>query len=196
MKRIAQILAVLFLMVVCPSSPLGSAAGDNPANPKRTSGHETLTSLDAKGLRFHDQSFEVVFENWGKVRFVTGIDIKNLRVLCIYLTDGQENVLYKFPLASEIKWLKCDEVKAVSFVDVDKDGLADVIVIGIYNTGIGGPNVLHFPVATVYFQKGGEFVSNPDLDKRINDAYKNRTIDMVLEFAANKIQKDGTLDGR
>lgn len=183
MKRLARVLAILLLIVLCPSYPLGNAAGDNSANSEGTSG-ETLASLVNKGLRFHDQSFEVVFENWGKARFVTGIDIKNLRVLCIYLTDGQENVLYKFPLASEIKWLKCDEVKTVSFVDVDMDGLTDVVVIGIYNTGIGGANVLHFPVATVYFQKDKEFISDPDLDKQINEAKQNKTVDMVREFVA------------
>jgi hypothetical protein len=172
-------------MAVCSLYPQDfAAAGHNVM-----SGQETLTSLDSKGLRFHEDSFEVTFENWGKVRFITGIDIKNRRVLCIYLTDDQENVLYKFPLANKIRWLMCDEVKAVSFADLDKDGLADVVVIGIYNTGVGsGPLFSHFHVATIYFQKGTEFINDPNLDKQINDAYKNRTIDMVLDFVANKLQ--------
>lgn len=181
----ALILAVL--MAVCPDCCPASAAGEYTVGAAGGSGQETMASLDAKGVRIKGQAFPVIFENWGKVRLFTGIDTRERFGLCMFLADDQDNVVYVFPVAHEIRWLTCDEVKAVAFADVDKDGLADVIVIGIYNTGVGsGPQFSHFHVATIYFQKGREFVNDHDLDKQINAAYKNRTIDMVLEFVNSK----------
>lgn len=182
LRIIARTLVLMLIMVIY-STNIAASDGNSTVQSKQ----ETLTSLVDKGLRFHPQSFEVAFENWGKVRIVTGIDIKNFRVLCIYIADDKDKVLYKFPLADEIRRLRCDEVKAIAFMDIDKDGLADVIVIGIYNTGV---NITknRFYAATVYFQKGKEFINDPDLDEQINRAHKNKTIDMALEFLEGRFQ--------
>lgn len=184
-EKQARILVFALITTIFTSFIPSNAANDSSSI--ATSERETLTDLDAKGIRIRRQSYTVEFANGGTVHFVTGVDTKNRHELCIYLTDTHDKVLYTFPLAEEIRWRTCDEIRAVAFMDVDKDGLADVIVIGIYNTGV---NITknRFYAATVYFQKGKEFISDPDLDKQINRAYKNQTIDMVLEFLEGRFQ--------
>ena len=185
MKSMARVLvlAVITTLFTC-FTPCNAANNSSSISPSE---RETLSSLDAKGIRIKWKSYTVEFAYWGPVHFVTGIDTRNRHELCIYLTDTHDKVLYTFPLAEEIRWRTCDEVRAVAFTDVDKDGLADVIVIGIYNTGV---NITknRFNAATVYFQKGKDFISDSDLDKQINSAHKNQTIDMVLEFLEGRFQ--------
>jgi hypothetical protein len=178
MRSMARILVFVLITFLFSSFTPSIAA---------TSEQETLSSLDAKGIRIKWQSYTIPFENWGTVRFVTGIDTNDRHQLCIYLTDIHDKVLYTFPLAEEIRWRTCDEIKAVAFTDVDKDGLTDVIVIGIYNTGVN-ITVNRFHAATVYFQKEREFINDPELDEQINRAHKNKTIDMVLEFLEGRFQ--------
>lgn len=179
LRSVARILILAVITTLFTSFTPCSAANDSSSFAPGE--RETLSSLNAKGIRIKWKSYTVEFAYWGTVHFVTGIDTKNRHELCIYLTDTHDKVLYTFPLAEEIRWRTCDEVRAVAFTDVDKDGLADVIVIGIYNTGV---NITknRFYAATVYFQKEKEFINDPDLDMQINRAHKNRTIDMVLEF--------------
>lgn len=147
-----------------------------------------LTDLQNNGLRvIEDQSFWIQLENWGKVRFVSGKSrVAGRSKLDFYLVDDNGKVLYKFPDFYGNKWPWFEGIRAVSFQDVNKDGLTDIIVSAEYSTGAGPQGAIPFPIGGIYYQKNREFVSMPELDKQINEAGKNKSIEMLLKFAEGK----------
>jgi hypothetical protein len=130
-----------------------------------------------------DQSFWVDLENWGKVYFLSasGEGEFSLDSLYMYLVDKDNNILYEFPYFYG-NGMMFSGMRAVAFKDVNKDGFKDIIVIAAYMTGIGPTGAEEYPVAGIYFQKGKEFVTLPELDEEINSSGKNETVDMVTKY--------------
>lgn len=58
-----------------------------------------------------------------------------------------------------------DHIDAISFKDVNSDGLKDVIIITEYILGHGDHAAEDFPTTGIYLQNGNTFTNNPDLDK-------------------------------
>lgn len=138
---------------------------------------------DMKGFSlFKDQSFTVDLNSWGNVRFVSGKVIGGNHIPTLfYLTDKDGDILYDF--APELPYSV--DVKAVSFQDVNKDGLKDIIIIvaDAYHvtTGTGES------IATVYFQKAdGSFNNDPKLDQEINASKNNKTVKTVTDYLSKK----------
>lgn len=174
MKQILVAITLVLALVTCSIQPVGYAAGET---------QETLVDLQAKGLRvIEDQSFSVELESWGKVRFVSGKMGNPIAKAYFYLIDEMGIVIYSFPYFSGNSRNYCWKVRAVSFTDVNHDGLTDVVIIAEYATGIGPRGAIPYPVAGIYFQKEKKFINDERLDEQINDAYQNKTIDMVLEY--------------
>jgi hypothetical protein len=133
-----------------------------------------------------EQSFWVDLENWGKVPFITGYELENnLPNLSFHLADSEDNILYNFSEFHGNKWVFY-EVRAISFKDVNKDGVKDIIVNVDYILGHGKNAAVPFPIGGVYFQKEKEFINIPELDEQINDANKNENIAMIEEFVKEK----------
>lgn len=128
---------------------------------------------------FENQSFMVDLNSWSNVRFVTGKLIGGNHIpVVFYLTDKYGNILYDF--IPDLPYSL--DVKAVSFVDVNKDGLKDVIIILVNSDGSEGQ------IATVYFQKNdGTFNNDPKLDREINDSENNKDIKTVMNFLLKKL---------
>lgn len=145
---------------------------------------KNIDILVENGLRvFEDQSFSTEFENFGKVRFVSGgVEGENPFELRLYLTDNNGDVIYSFPDFYGNRWSMLTEVSAVAFKDVNKDGLKDIIIIAYYMTGVGETGAQEFPVAGIYFQSEKEFINISDIDEKINGEGKNVSIDQVIEF--------------
>lgn len=158
----------------------------NKEMPKDITGN--LSELQNKGFKtIEEQSFWVGFENWGKVRFVSGTyPDGGTYKLHFYLVDDSQNVLYDFPEFYGNQWSTFFEFQAVAFRDVNNDGLKDIIIIADYMTGVGPTGAIPFHVASIYYQKDKDFMSVLDLDNKINDEGKNENIDMVLKFAKGK----------
>lgn len=202
MKKIFIIIAlslVLTMLAGCTSEP-NNLSNDIPEDKinkdtnndnklgDSTNNNQTLIDLQEKGLKIiKDQTFWTEFKNWGKVKFVPGELLKdgNLK-LYLYLVDNDGNVLYKFPEFYGNTWSMFTEFKAVSFKDINKDGMKDIIVISEYMTGVGQEGAIPFPVGSIYFQKEKEFINIPELDEQINDANKNKNIHMILKFVEDK----------
>lgn len=165
---------------------LGTAGDSHPSSSLGL--EEKLGDLQKKGLEvIENQSFWTDFEKWGKVRFISGkVHDNGPFKLRFYLTDKEEKVLYRFPEFYGNQWPSFEELTAVAFKDVNKDGLKDIIIIAQYITGVGAQGVTPFPTAGIYFRKGMEFVNIPKLDDEINDAKKNQSVDMVLKFVDRK----------
>lgn len=146
-----------------------------------------LNDLQENGFEiFEDQSFWTELEGWGKVRFVSGEEsVDGTYKLQLYLVDDG-TVIYKFPEFYGNQWSMLDELEAVSFQDVNMDGLKDILIIADYMTGVGPTGAEPFPVGSIYFQKGKEFHNIPELDDEILDEQKNESVEMILNFVKGK----------
>jgi hypothetical protein len=125
---------------------------------------------------FKDQSFNVDLNFWGNVNFVSGQFAGKYHILdWFFLTNKEGDILYE----SEPDVPYGVDVKAVSFKDMNKDGLKDIILI------FGEDN--EFTLARVFFQKNdGTFANDPKLDKEINDSGNNKDIKTVINYLSNK----------
>lgn len=124
-----------------------------------------------------NQSFTVNLNSWGIVKFVSGkFETGNHVPVGFYLTDKNGDILYEFNAALPYRV----DVKAVSFQDVNKDGLKDIIIIVAGEDGVG-------PVATVYLQKAnGSFTNDPKLDQEINVSGNNSDVKTITSYLSKK----------
>lgn len=128
-----------------------------------------------------DESFMVDLNSWGSVKFVSGIDTgEKMKPVVFYLTDKNGNVLYEF----YVGFSTYADVGAVSFQDVNKDGLKDIIII---LNGKNPDDVYGRYKATINFQNAdGSFTHDSNLDKEINDSGNNKDIKTVTEYLSKK----------
>lgn len=121
-----------------------------------------------------DQSFIVDLNSWGKVRFVSGkLDSgKHILTVC-FLTNIDRDILYDFGSSFPYDV----DIKTISFKDVNKDKLKDLIII----------TDCEELRAYVYFQKpDGSFYDDGELDKEINDSGNNKNIKTVIGYLLKK----------
>ncbi len=105
------------------------------------------------------QSFDTKFAGFGKVRFVSLIDIRSGPGKCRFELRRGERVVYRFPKPYANDW-SCEEITAIAFADVNGDGRKDVIAMAKAITGIGPTGVLPFNANTVYYNTGkGRFTT-------------------------------------
>ena len=136
-----------------------------------------------KGFRpIESQSFMVNINSWGNVKFVSGkLTAGNHIPTVFYLTNEKGDILYQFV---DVPFPYSVDVKAVSFVDVNKDGLKDVIIIVVDNYNGSGQTI-----ATVCFQKAdGSFANDPKLYQEINASGNNKDIETVKNFLSKKFR--------
>ena len=127
-----------------------------------------------------NQTFDVYLNSWGNVKFVSGkLTAGNHIPVVFYLTNKDGDILYDF---NAILPYSVD-VKAISFTDVNKDGLKDIIIIATDNCNDSAGE----PIATVYLQKpDGSFINDYKLDQDINDSGNNIDIGAVTNYLASK----------
>ena len=125
---------------------------------------------------FKDQTFMVNLDSWGTVKFVSGKLTAGSHIPTVfYLTDKDGNILYDFDMNPYNS-----DVKAVSFADINKDGLKDIIIIVAGNDGSG-------TIATVFFQKAnGIFANDNKLDQEINASGKNKDVKTITSYLSSK----------
>lgn len=127
-----------------------------------------------------NQTFMVDLNSWGNVKFVSGkLTAGNHIPVVFYLTNKDGDILYNFNATFPYSV----DVKAVSFEDVNKDGLKDIIIIVAdnYNGSSGGP------IAAIYLQNAdGSFTNNYKLDQEINDSENNKDVGSVKNYLSSK----------
>jgi hypothetical protein len=138
-----------------------------------------LDTLVKNGLHvFEDQSFDVELDNFGYVRFVSGVD--GYKELWLYLVNSNKEIIYVFPGFYENKLSDLQEVEAVSFKDINKDGLKDITIIAHCLSANGG----ELTMANVYFQKDKGFINSYELDEKINDTNNNNSINKIAKYVS------------
>jgi len=127
-----------------------------------------------------NQSFTVNLNSWGKVQFVAGKITGGTHVPTVfYLTNENGDILYSFddaPFPYDV------DVKAVSFQDVNKDGLKDGIIIVSDHDNSGKP------IAAVWLQSADKkFACDTKLSQKINESGNNQDIKTVTDYLSKKI---------
>lgn len=155
---------------------INKSAGDDIEIGKEQSIHKVSMKDLYNFTKFEDQSFNVDLENWGAVSFVSGWDFNHK--LSFYLTDDTGTILYRLPDYRENYWVNL-KVLAVSFKDVDEDGLRDIIIIAQRNNA--------FSSCDVYLQRDKEFVQVPALYEDMNDSdLEYDTVAKVVEYMKSR----------
>ncbi|WP_077610178.1 hypothetical protein [Clostridium sp. Marseille-P2415] len=136
---------------------------------------------DIKGFALiEDQTFMVDLNSWGNVKFVSGKLTAGSHVpVVFYLTNEEGDILYNFNATLPYSV----DIKAVSFKDVNKDGLKDIIMIAADNyDGSSGESI-----AAVYLQEtDGSFTNDYKLDQEINDSGNNKDINTVMSYLSSR----------
>lgn len=127
---------------------------------------------------FKDQCFTVNLNSWGNVNFVSGKATGGKHIPTLfYLTNKNGDILYNFdsPFPYSVT------PKAVSFKDINKDGLKDVIIIVSANEDSSSS------IAKVFFQKAdGSFNNDGKLDEEINSSGNNKNVKTVSDYLSKK----------
>ncbi len=127
-----------------------------------------------------DQTFMVDLNSWGNVKFVSGkLTGGNHIPVVFYLTNEEGDILNYIYAGLPYSV----DVKAVSFQDVNKDGLKDIIIIAEDNyDGASGE-----PIATVLLQEDdGSFTRDDKLSQEINDSGNNKDISTIVNYLSSK----------
>jgi hypothetical protein len=135
---------------------------------------------DIKGFSLiKDQSFIVDLNSWGNVNFVSGkLTGGNHIPVEFYLTNKDSDILYDFDATLPYSV----DVTAISFVDVNKDELKDIIIIVTDNYDGSGSKI-----ATVYLQKtDGSFTNDDPKLNGINKSGNNKDIKTVIDYLSKK----------
>lgn len=130
-----------------------------------------------------NQSFMVDLNSWGNVKFVAGkLTGGNHIPTVFYLTNRNGNILYDF---ADTPFPYSVDVKAVSFVDVNKDGLKDIIII-VADAYKDSSN-FGAPIANVFLQNvNGSFYTDTKLYQEINVTGNNKNIKTVTNYLLKK----------
>lgn len=151
--------------------------------------NRTLDNLKDGGLQvIENQCFSVSLENYGKVKFISGLKREDSNDIAVfYLIDDKNNVLYKFPDFYGNKKGRFNNIRAVSFSDVNNNGLKDIVVIADYKTFTSNSTII--PICSIYFQKGKAFMNNENFDNKINASSNNKDIATALKYAKENLGK-------
>lgn len=147
-----------------------------------------LSNLQSKGYKIiKNQSFDIQLENWGDVKFIsTKKDKYGIDLLNFFLTDNKGTILYSLPKYHGNDVGAFYKIRAISFKDVNNDGLKDIIIISEYTTDAGEEGAVPYPTCSIYFQNGKKFVYIPSLDDKINASNKNENISIILKYLKGK----------
>lgn len=122
-----------------------------------------------------NQLFEVNLNSWGNVNFVSG-EISNSPAF--YLTNKEGDILVDLFI---VMGRNINVIKAVSFQDVDKNGLKDIIIIATDSNDSSNTTA-----KVILQQDDGMFEIDGNLNKEINDSGNNKDIKSITEHIFKK----------
>ena len=134
-------------------------------------------------------SFPILLESFGEeeVTFLPIIDNTYHR-LAVLILDSSGDVVYKTnQLETNYKWLgrleqPNEELVSVSFQDLNKDGLTDIVLITDCRNDTGEYAEKTYKVGDVLFQKDGSFYRDWRISDKINRFSMNKSIDFITAY--------------
>lgn len=135
------------------------------------------------------QSFPVILETFEEeeVNFLPIMDSKYRR-LALLITDESGNVLYKTnQLETNNRYLgemkqPTRKLAAVSFQDVNRDGLTDIILITECINDVGDYAGKTYKVGDVLFQRDGSFYRDWRISDKVNRFGMNKNIHCIVSY--------------
>ncbi len=151
---------------------------------------EAVEDIEENGYEIiESQSFPVVLESFGEEE-VTFIPIlqKEYHRLAVIISDGDGNVLYKTDqLETNFKYLEQLEqpatgVAAVSFKDLNHDGLTDIVLITNCENSSGDYAGKPYKIGDVLFQREGSFYRDWRISDKINRFSMNKSANFITAY--------------
>ncbi len=151
---------------------------------------ETVEDIGQNGYEIiQGQTFPVVMESFGEeeISFLAAFDV-NYRRLAVFLADGEGNILYKTDrLETNNRILgqleqPTREMAAVSFADVNGDGLTDIVLITKCVNDTGGYAGKAYKVGDVLFQGDGDFYRDWRISDKINRFDMNKNANCIISY--------------
>lgn len=136
-----------------------------------------------------EQVFPVLLESFGEeeVNFVPAMDWRYRR-LVLFLTDSEGRVLYK---TNQLETNNCWQgemkqptrgIAAVSFQDVNVDGLTDIVLITTCRNDTGEYAGNNYKVGDVLFQCEQGFYRDWRISDKINRFGMNKSVDFIVSY--------------
>ena len=151
---------------------------------------ETVDDIEKNNYELiEDQSFSVALETFGEeeVLFCPILE-KEYHRLAILIADGEGRVLYKTNrLETNYKHPGRLEqpvkgIAAVSFQDLDGNGLKDIVLITGCENAEGDYAGRSYRVGDVLFQKDGGFYRDWRISDKINRFSMNKSVDVIAAY--------------
>lgn len=151
---------------------------------------ESLADVEEAGYQvIEDQRFPVVLETFGEepVEFVPILH-KEYHRLVVLIADGDGKVLYKTnQLEANYKQLEQLEqptkgLAAVSFQDLNGDGLTDIILITNCENDTGDYAGRAYKVGDVLFQRSGGFYRDWRISDKLNRFSMNKSAKVIASY--------------
>lgn len=187
--------ALLFLPNIPARAALQEPEDDRVSENTAQLYQEYQERLDGIGKRadLADSSFAVVrwqmfpvwLENLGEVTFIPAMETEYNR-LALFFADGEGNIVFKtdqlacnFMNMGKMKQSNTG-ISAVSFQDVDGDGLTDIVLIATVSAAEEGNR--DKKVGDVLFQKEQGFYRDWRVSDKINRYGMNKSIDFITAY--------------
>ncbi len=156
---------------------------------------ENVSDIEEKGfLAIEEQSFPVIMESFGEeeVTFLPVMDEEYSR-MAVLIADSEGNILYKTNRLEtnnrrlgELKQPTKD-IAAVSFQDLNGDGLTDIILITDCENETGEYEGRIYKTGDVLFQGQGDFYRDWRISDKINRFSMNKSIDFIATYVRDGI---------
>lgn len=155
---------------------------------QRLSSVEEASDITACGFRLLDrQAFETTLESFGEVTFLPAMDEKYDR-LVLFLAGEDGKIVYKTDQLETNSRSRGElrqpnrAIAAVSFQDMDEDGLTDIVLVTSCVNSTGEYAGKTYKVGDVLFQNEKGFYRDWRLSDKINRFSMNRNIEFITAF--------------
>lgn len=151
---------------------------------------ETVEDIEENGYeRIEDQSFPILLESFGEEEVIfLPVMHREYHRMAALITDSEGKVLYKTDqLETNYKYLEKLEqptksLTAVSFQDLNHDGLTDIVLITSCENATGEHAGEPYKVGDVLFQRDGGFYRDWRISDKINRFSMNKSADFIAAY--------------
>ncbi len=159
---------------------------------------ETVSDIEENGYHvIEEQSFSVILESFGEAEVVfLPVMEEEYHRMAILIADGEGNILYKTnQLETNNRRLGELEqptkgIAAVSFQDLNGDGLSDIILITNCENETGQYKGKIYKTGDVLFQRDGGFYRDWRISDKINRFSMNKSINFIRAYVRDGISTE------